>query len=160
MPILDKLNNKLEEAGVEEHGRTIEEAVDLLPAMGGGLKLELIAEHQCDWFIKGQGSLTVKYFKLTDWLFLIAVNGGGSPFSPNGKSIAERTLDPDCPLKENDDINNTILIIPSGFSASPSREVANGSLGITNGTFCINENPTVDTIGAVFTTQLVIAKLK
>lgn len=35
MPILDKLNAKLEEAGVEEHGRTIEEAVDLLPVGGG-----------------------------------------------------------------------------------------------------------------------------
>lgn len=35
MPILDKLNTKLEEAGVEQRGRTIEEAVDLLPAGGG-----------------------------------------------------------------------------------------------------------------------------
>lgn len=42
MPILDKLNKKLDEAGVEEHGRTIEEAVDLLPVGGGegGMKFK------------------------------------------------------------------------------------------------------------------------
>lgn len=80
MPILDKLNKKLDEAGVEEHGCTIEEAVDLLPAMGGGgMQLEQIGTtHNVGW-IGSSGGGTITYYKLNDYLCAIQFNFGGSP---------------------------------------------------------------------------------
>lgn len=84
MPILDKLNKKLDEAGVEERGRTIEEAVDLLPAMGGsgGLQFEQIGTtHEGKWFENKNGYIKTTYYRLggeNSNLFAIKIDAAGA----------------------------------------------------------------------------------
>lgn len=126
MPILDKLNTKLEEAGVEERGHTIEEAVDLLPAMGGsgGLQFEQIGTtHDVGWFDKSAGHMNVTYYRIGGEgsnIFIIYIEGSGSPVTI------------DSSFKEVDKHPNVVTLDAIGQNgAFPFTPLCNNSSSIT-----------------------------
>lgn len=116
MPILDKLNKKLEESGVEERGRTIEEAVDLLPAMGGsgGLQLEKIGETKTLPWFNNQGQIMIEYYKYGDNIGIIRGGGGGIPYTASSDTM-EIEIDT-TPFRRIVDANMAHMLLPVLFT--------------------------------------------